>query len=59
MISSLSGALPLNDRSAYCAAKHATNAFFLTLALEEEDIRMTIVCPDSFSGSNFRKNSLL
>ena len=57
-ISSFSGELGLGMRSAYCASKAAVNQFFRSLAIEEHDIRISIMMPDSFSGSNFRKNSL-
>ena len=57
-ISSLSGEVGLGMRSAYCASKAAVNLFFRSLAIEESDIRFSIMLPDSFSGSNFRGNSL-
>ena len=57
-ISSVSGEVGFGMRSAYCASKAAVNLFFRSLAIEESDIRLSIMLPDSFSGSNFRSNSL-
>ena len=57
-ISSISGEIGIGMRSAYCASKAAVNLFFRSLAIEEADIRISIMMPDSFSGSNFRANSL-
>ena len=46
-------------RTAYCASKAATNLFFQSLELEEDDVVFSVMIPDSFSGSNFRNNSLI
>ena len=54
----MSGEIGLGMRSAYCASKAAVNLFFRSLAVEEQDIRISIMLPDSFAGSNFRGNSL-
>ena len=59
VVSSMSGEIPLQMRSAYCAAKAATNHFFRSLRLEEMDIRVSIMILDTFKGSNFRDNSLV
>lgn len=58
-ISSLSGEMGLGMRSAYCASKAAMSSFFRSLAIEEQDIRISIMMPNSFSGSKFRDNSLI
>jgi len=59
VISSMSGLMPLPLRAAYTASKAATNMFFKSISIEERDITVTVLCPDSFSGSNFRDNSLI
>lgn len=59
VISSASAVLPLPLRSAYCASKSAVNSFFDSIAVEEPDVSVTLVCPDSYSGSNFRNNNLI
>ena len=59
LISSVSGVAPLGYRAAYCASKAASDQFFLSLACEEPDIRLSIMVPDTFTGSNFRSNSLV
>ena len=58
-ISSFSGEVGLGMRSAYCASKAAMSIFFRSLAIEEQDIRISIMMPHSFSGSKFRDNSLI
>ena len=47
VISSLSGLFGFQQRSMYCAAKHALHGFFETLRLEhhKDNIRVTMVCP--------------
>ncbi len=59
VLSSISGEMGLALRSSYCAAKAAVNQFFRSLRLEEQDIRISIMILDSFTGSNFRNNSLV
>lgn len=59
VVSSISGVMALPNRTAYCASKFAVNGFFESLQLEEAgNIAVTIYCPSSISGSNFRANSL-
>ena len=59
VVSSISGLLPLPLRTSYCASKHAVNGFFDALRHEErENVEITLFCPGTFTGSNFRKNSL-
>ena len=58
VIGSLSGRMGIPMRTAYCASKAAVHLFFKALASEEQDIRISIMVLDSFSGTNFRNNSL-
>ena len=58
-ISSVSGFIPLPQRAAYTASKAASDQFLLSLGLEEPNIRISIVIPDTFTGSSFRDNSLI
>lgn len=59
VVSSMSGLLPIPYRAAYCASKYALQGFFDTLYYEEQgNIDVTLFCPSSLTGSNFRKNSL-
>mmetsp|Transcript_22614 Transcript_22614/g.27971 ORF Transcript_22614/g.27971 Transcript_22614/m.27971 type:complete len:121 (+) Transcript_22614:382-744(+) len=58
-LSSVSGEIGLGMRSMYCAAKAAVNNFYRTLRVEEPNIRISLMIIDTFSGSNFRKNSLV
>ena len=59
VVSSMSGQLPIPYRAAYCASKHALHGFFDTLFYEEAgNLDVTMFCPSSLTGSNFRKNSL-
>jgi short-subunit dehydrogenase len=48
-------------RSAYVASKAAVNGFYNCLRHEvsPHGIDVTVVCPGSFSGSNFRKNNIV
>ena len=59
VISSVSGQIGYPLRSAYCAAKHALNGFYETLAFElkESNISVTIVCPGRLQNS-FSENAL-
>ena len=59
VISSGSALMPLPLRAPYCASKAATNMFFKTISIEEPNVSVSILCPDSFTGSNFRNNSLI
>ena len=59
VISSISGEIGLAMRTAYCASKSAVNNFFRALQIEEPEIRISLILPDSFTGSNFRNNSLV
>ncbi len=59
VLSSISGEFGLALRSSYCAAKAAVNMFFRSLRIEEQDIRISLMILDSFTGSNFRNNSLV
>ena len=59
VLNSLSGEIGLAQRTIYVAAKSAVNIFFRTLSIEEEDITVSLMVIDSFSGSNFRNNSLV
>ena len=59
VIGSLSGRMGFPLRSAYCASKAAVHLFFKSLAVEESEIRVCIMMLDSFSGTNFRNNSLI
>jgi dehydrogenase/reductase SDR family member 7B len=47
VISSLSGLFGFQERSMYCAAKHALHGFFETVRLEhqKDNISVTMVCP--------------
>jgi len=58
-ISSVSGQFGYPLRSAYCAAKHALNGFYETLAFElkNSNISVTIVCPGRLQNS-FSENAL-
>jgi len=59
VISSISGLIPLPLRTAYCASKFAVKGFFDALYMEESDhISITMYCPGTIVGSNFRNNSL-
>ena len=59
VVSSISGVIPLPLRTSYCASKFAVNGFFDALYHEEsDDISVTLFCPGTFVGSNFRTNSL-
>lgn len=59
VVSSISGIIPLPLRTAYCASKFAVNGFFDSLHMEESDnISITLYCPGTINGSNFRNNSL-
>lgn len=59
VVSSISGQIPIPFRTLYCASKHALHGFFDTLYLEEDkQIDMTLFCPNTLTGSNFRANSL-
>ena len=59
MLGSISGEMPLGNRSSYCASKAAVHAFFRTIRLEEPTICISLMILDSFAGSNFRNNSLV
>merc|ERR1712178_232895 len=59
VVSSVSGMMPLPLRASYNASKFAVNGFFDALHMEERDnLSITLFCPGTFTGSNFRKNSL-
>jgi short-subunit dehydrogenase len=59
VMSSLSSVLPLPLRSSYVASKYAVNGFFGSLFYEVGDkITITMIITTTFTGSNFRKNSL-
>ena len=58
-LGSLSGQIGLPYRSAYCASKHAVTDFFRSLRIEEPEICVSLGLPDTFTGSNFRNNSLV
>ena len=58
-MSSISSMLPLPLRSSYVASKYAVNGFFGSLFYEVGDkVTITIIITPTFTGSNFRKNSL-
>ena len=58
-ITSASGLVPTPQRNAYCASKSAATAFFESLRLDiGEQVSITICCPSTFVGTNFRKNNL-
>ena len=59
MIGSFSGIVPLMMRSGYCASKSAVRIFYQTLSMELPEIRITQLSLDTFTGSNFRNNSLV
>jgi NAD(P)-dependent dehydrogenase (short-subunit alcohol dehydrogenase family) len=48
-------------RSAYVASKAAVNSFYgcLRQELAPHDVSVTVICPGTFNGSNFRKNNLM
>lgn len=59
VINSISGLVALPLRTAYCASKFAVKGFFDALHMEESDnITITMYCPGTIVGSNFRNNSL-
>jgi short-subunit dehydrogenase len=49
-------ALPL--RAPYCSTKFAVNGFFDALHIEEPELAITLFCPGTITGSNFRNNLL-
>ena len=59
MLGSLSGEIGIGLRAAYCASKAAVHNFYRTLRVEEPEVRISLMVLDSFSGSNFRNNSLI
>ena len=55
----MSGLVSTPMRSGYCASKHAVSGFFNSLQYEVDDkITITQICPNTFSGSNFRANAV-
>lgn len=57
-MSSYSGEVGLQYRTAYCASKFAVTGFFESLRMEMSDlIDITIVCPVTVETS-FRENSI-
>jgi len=59
VVNSISGLVALPLRSAYCASKFAVKGFFDSLYMEEDgQVHITMYCPPTIVGSNFRNNSL-
>lgn len=54
VINSMSGLIGLPFRTAYCASKYAVRGFYEALAIEEPDINILKVYPQSMTGTSMR-----
>ena len=60
-VTSASAVTPVEGRSAYVASKAAINGFLATLRQETVPfgVSVTIACPGTFVGTNFRNNNVI
>jgi len=58
VINSMSGLIGLPFRTAYCASKYACRGFFEALTVEEPDINILNVYPQSMSGTTMREKHI-